>query len=203
MDDPGWVAGVTALARSLKLHVVRGPWWQAPTPSVLPDWYRTEFENKSGETAVYITKTPATAREVEAICARQGRITIAEESRLLGYPICCVEGHYARQIAMDELFGLLLQRVSGGDEEMMRRIAQDDVQMSIETEEEAALHQRVNGSSIVPFTSVMSCPACSAAADSPAQKLSQRFEELARSVGRGLLDDVQASQRAYNEEQAD
>ena len=139
-DDPDWVAGVEALALAMNLNVISGPKWYAqPEHEGLPDWYaETEVPGPAERPVLYICKSRPIAGEVRAVCT-SSKISIEQEARLLGYPTCCVRDHYRRSRMFHEGFALMLHRTSGGDEDEMRRIVREAVQMIAETEREKTL----------------------------------------------------------------
>lgn len=161
-DDPDWVAGVERLAREMRLQVVNGLEWDAePEHAGLPDWYSDVAPtDPSPRQVVYICKSQAVAREVRAVCD-MGKIAMEDEARLLGYPPCCVRDHYRRNRMFDEALMLMFQRISGGDEEEMKRIVREDVGVSPETEWEKSLLAEATVHRPAPFTSVNMCASCS------------------------------------------
>ena len=190
-DDPKWVAGVEALAREMKLHVMRGPQWHAePELAGLPDWY-SEIAGALPvpQEAVYICKLRTVASEVQAVCAT-GEISMDHEARLLGYPRCCVREHYRGNRKFDEAFTLMLRRVSGGDEEEMKRIVREDVGMSPETEKEMTLLAEATVQRPAPFTSVNMCVPCAGDPGSPAMRVSHQYEALAHAVSLELASEI-------------
>ncbi len=190
-DDPDWVAGVEALARGMNLNVISGPKWHAePEHEGLPDWYaETEVPGPAERPVLYICKSRSIAGEVRAVCT-SSKISIEQEARLLGYPPCCVRDHYRMSRMFHEGFALMLHRTSGGDEDEMRRIVREDVQMTPRTEREKALLGEATDLHPAIFTSVSMCPACAGDPDSPAMRMSRQYEALARAVEPGLVSEI-------------
>ena len=95
-EHEGWHAAVLELAASNGLYVVAGPYWEAGRESSdLPGWFVERVRKGIDEgRAHYVTKARAAADEIKAF-ADGGRPTIEQEARLLGFPVCCVEAHYA------------------------------------------------------------------------------------------------------------
>ncbi len=186
-DDPKWMAGVEAIAREMKLHVMRGAQWDAePENAGLPDWY-SEIAGALSvpQEVVYICKRRPVAGELEAVSAT-GEITMDQEAGLLGYPLCCVREHYQGQRKFGEAITLMLRRISGGDEEEMKRIVREDDGMSPETEEERTLLAVGAVRRWAPFTSVNMCVSCAGDPGSPAMRVSHQYEVLAHAVSPDL-----------------
>ena len=193
-DDPKWTAGVEALALGMKLHVMRGAAWDAePENDGFPDWY-SEIAGALSvpQEAVYICKRRPVARELEAVSAA-GEIAMDQEAGLLGYPLCCVREHYQGQRKFGEAITLMLRRISGGDEEEMKRIVREDDGMSPETEAERTLLDEATAHRPAPFTNVNMCVSCAGDPGGPAMRMSQQYKALARAVSPDLALEIATS----------
>jgi hypothetical protein len=193
-DDPSWISGVSAVGSATKLHVISGPKWDAePGDLGLPYWYaEVAPENKVKDKPVtYICKLRAVAETVRDICASR-QITMNEEARLLGYPLCCVQHHYIASRAMNSAFARMLQRYSKGDIDEMKRIVQNDIGMTPETPEELADARLATELHPAPFTSFNLCPSCVINPESSGRRTSATYAAFARAVDRTLADEIEA-----------
>jgi hypothetical protein len=193
-DDPAWIAGVLDIARSQNLHVVEGPFWDAGVGyEALPGWYRDHLRSAfSGRTAWYVCRSRAAAEEAAEICKGTASPTVEQEARLLGYPECCVEAHYARGLAYQKVWLSILARAAAGDEAEMRRLLADGASFDPETEEERCLLEAAMAIRPCRFTSINMCDSCASDDDSPARRLSKRYADLAAAVDRGLFTALSA-----------
>ncbi len=192
--DPQWIKGALRIAADLELHIVEGPYWDAvPAPRGLPEWYaehtRAAF---AGFRAHYVCKARATADEVRALC-RTGTPTVADEARLLGYPPCCVEAHYAHSRDYRIVWLSILDRAAGGDEAEMRRLLADGAPLTPATDDERVRLEAAMAVRTAPFTSVNMCAACAASTDGPARLMSKRYCDFARTLDHGLARDLAAA----------
>jgi hypothetical protein len=195
-DDPAWIKGVSALAREMSLHVVCGSEWEARHDACpdLPQWYIDFMEGRAIPREVfYIAKTRGLKEEVSACCSTR-TITIEQEARLLGYPVCCVRDHYRRSERMDHGFYLMLARGSKGDIDEMKRIVRKDVGMMPETPDEIAAIKDAEHMVPAPFTSFNMCNQCVVNPRSPAREISGRFERLAQDIDSSLANEIAVSQ---------
>jgi len=186
-----WIKGALQIAVDHKLHIVEGPYWDAvPKPADLPDWYiahtRAAFE---GFRAHYVCKARATADEVSELC-RTGTPSIAEEARLLGYPVCCVEAHYVRNRDYQMAWLSILEREAAGDEAEMRRLLSDGAPLAPANDDERSRLEAAIQVRTAPFTSVKMCEACASARDSAALRISRRYGEFARELDQGLAREL-------------
>lgn len=185
-DDPRWTAGVIDIARKVGLRVLTGPIWNAkPERHGLPAWFVAFSHEARGGDAVFICRDDEIAATVQA-ALDGGPVTVADEARLLGYPACCVEAAYYRDECLDHAYYEILKRASGGDEDRMRRLIDEDAQLAAETPEEDALLETAGDVVRAPFTSIHMCPACRRSENSPARKLSQQYRDLAYSIDRSF-----------------
>lgn len=188
-DDNRWTDGVLAIARAQDLRIVEGPYWDAGAAAV-PGWLAEHVRSAvAGRTAWYICRTRATADEVVAVCA-DGRPTVAQEARLLGYPECCVSAHYARMERYQVVLLDILRRKAGGDEREMRRLLAAGGSLVPETTAEQSALDAATTVAPCPFTSVNMCAACTRDPKSPARTLSRRYQALAKAVDRGLAAEL-------------
>jgi hypothetical protein len=192
--DPPWIRGVLQIAIDQGLYVVEGPYWDAGrNDSDLPDWFRDHGASAFGELrAHYICRARAMADEIEAICAAGGP-TLAQEARLLGYPDCCVAGHYARNLAYQRLWLEMLSEQCGGDEAEMRRKLADSTPLDPPSDD---MRQRLMAAMRVdpaPFTSINMCDSCRDGPDSPARRLSAQYRDLAGAIDPGLENELKTA----------
>ena len=139
-DEEGWHSAVLELAASNGLYVVAGPYWEPERPPTdLPDWFVERVRKGLDEgRAHYVTKARAAADEIKTLAAG-GRPTMEQEARLLGFPLCCVEAHYATAAAFENATFEILSRRAGGDETEMKRLAEGPEPVVPETDEERAM----------------------------------------------------------------
>lgn len=186
-NDPAWIDGVRDLARTQKLHVIEGPYWDAAAGTDgLPDWFvahvRAAF---AGRTAWYVCRSRAAAEEVREVC-ETGTPTVAQEARLLGFPVCCVAEHYARNVDYQRVWLDILRRKAAGDEAEMKRLLADGAALDPESVDERDRLEAAMAVTPCPFTSINMCAACAAGEDTPAKTLSRRYRELAAEIDQGL-----------------
>ena len=186
-----WIKGALQIAVDHKLHIVEGPYWDAaPKPADLPEWYvghtRAAFE---GFRAHYVCKARAIADEAAEMC-RTGTPTIADEARLLGYPACCVEAHYARNREYQIAWLSILEREAGGEEAEMRRLLGEGAPLVPANDDERSRLEAAMTVHAAPFTSVNMCKACAASSDSAARRMSRRYGEFARALDQGLAREL-------------
>ncbi len=182
-DHDGWRAAVLELAASNRLYVVPGPYWEAVRPSSdLPGWFVEAGRKGLDERrAHYIAKGRATADELKAL-AGGGRPDIAQEARLLGFPLCCVEAHYRAAAAFEGATYELLSRRAGGDEEEMKRLAEGPEPLRPESEEERVLLSTAVSVRPARYTSLNMCETCAADPGSPGVRLSATYGALAEAL---------------------
>ncbi len=155
-NDHAWVKGVARLSAEKGLHVVHGvQWFAVPPNSEIPPQIAA-IMTKEEEPAIYVCKGPGLAKELKDI-AESGRISIEQEARLLGYPICCVRDHYQRQSLFEKAFWQMLKRAGRGDEQEIKRLIREDVRIAPETDEERGLLDEGTRMSLAPFTSIHMC----------------------------------------------
>ncbi len=189
-DDTEWIAGAISVARKMGLWVEIGSMWTAkPTPSGLPDWFVDFTESARGGDAVFICCKRETADALNW-ALRRGRVTLAGEARLLGYPECCVTSQYRRDECLDRAYYMILERTANGDEARMRRLTDKDAQLYPNTPEEEDLLEKASQINVAPYTSIKMCESCLLDPHSPARRLSERYEQLAYFIDRPFADTV-------------
>ncbi len=178
-DEEGWHAAVLELAASNGLYVVAGPYWEAGrSSSDLPDWFTERMRKGLDEgRAHYVTKARAAADELKEL-AEGTRPTVEREARLLGFPLCCVEAHYAGAAAFEGAVFEMLSRRADGDEAGIRRLVEGDEPVRPETDEERALLSAAMSVNPARNTSLNMCEKCAADPDSPGAKLSATYGAL-------------------------
>lgn len=195
-DDTEWAAGAIAMATKTGLCVIEGPQWGAQHPDkTMPAWFRDHLDKQNPTQPVfYICRVKGTAEAVQATLDN-ATITIDEEARLLGYPVCCVKAHYERQAKFNKVFYELVKRTAGGDEAEMKRILEEDIEVAAETAEEEAAMKEAMEFEPAPYTSFHMCPACTADENSTGGKLSKRYEALASEIDKDLASQIAANQQ--------
>lgn len=191
---PGWVSGVAQLADDMGLHVVAGPKWTEPgVLDGLADWM-VELQRRDDTVdaqVFYVTRSAATAAEIQVINTLGAAPTSDQIAALLGYPLCCVKTNTTRENAGNRAFQMLAERYSGGDPAELKRLIAEDVQMTVSTAEEEALLKECHTLRPAPFTSVNMCDACAGAINSPAKRLAGIFRDLAQEVDARLAADIE------------
>ena len=124
-----------------------------------------------------MTKARATADELKEL-AEGARPTVEQEARLLGFPLCCVEAHYAGTIAFEGAVFEMLSRRVDGDEAGIRRLVEGSEPVRPDTDEERALLSGAMSVNPARNTSLNMCEKCAADPDSPGAKLSATYGEL-------------------------
>jgi len=118
-----WVEKVLSIAGDLGLRVIEGPFWDATTYGEFPEWYadhcRAELEPYR---AWYICNNETVAESVRNINDAAGRLSVAEEAQLLGYPECCVNAHYGRARRYHRGTLAILKRLGNGDDTKMQEL---------------------------------------------------------------------------------
>ncbi len=192
-EDPTWIKGIIALAKDAKLHVFSGPRWEAgPEQDGLSDVYADILAEPPAKTTpvTYISKLRNVASELASITSGCS-ITIKQEARLLGYPLCCVRDHYYRGRMMKDAMHQMLLRTSGGSIPEMQRLIRYDVEMTPTTPEEVAGIQAATRLIWAPFTSFCMCLSCASTSNSPARLISNQFETLARLIDARLVAEIE------------
>lgn len=187
-DDPEWIMGAIGVARKMGLRVRVGSMWRAkPIRADLPDWFAEFAEGARGGDAVFICTERETAEALNWALQR-GRVTIAGEAHLLGYPKCCVTAEYRRDEYLDRAYHMILERTANGDEAQIRRLIDEGAQLYPKTPEEEALLEKASQINVAPYTSINMCESCLLDPNSPARRLSERYEQLAYFIDRPFAD---------------
>ena len=147
------------LARELGYLVVDGPYWNtAPAGEEFPQWYVDHCRDEmAGFTAHYLSADDGVAAEVRRTFDAGGP-SVAMESRLLGYPECCVADHYRRATAF-------------------HRTALADPALG----EQAGLAAAM-AVTPCPFTSFNMCDPCCEDRSGPAATISLHYAHLAQEI---------------------
>ncbi|MBT5049357.1 MAG: hypothetical protein HOM58_12735 [Rhodospirillaceae bacterium] len=180
IDHPDWVAGMLTTARSLDLTIIEGPFWDATPLGGFPVWYADY--NRSLLTpfrAHYICAGHDIAQAVRSVCDAGGRVSMTEESRLLGYPECCVRGHYDRADRYHKATLSMLMRLGGRDQEFMRALLEGGAAMSPQTESEIANMESALDIHPARYGSWNMCTNCSQTDGGPSSTLSAQYYNLA------------------------
>ena len=189
LDDKGWIANVSDVAAEIGLHVVEGPLWDAmPWAATfrgtkLPDWYVERCRDElARHRAVYIWRTQAAGSAVQIVNAAGGKLSIADEARLLGFPECCVAAFYQRALRYHGATISMLGRYGGNNEKQMRALMDGEGNMAPSTEQEIADLQAAFAIQPAPFGSWNMCDSCIASDAGPSANLSMRYRDLATAV---------------------
>jgi len=189
-DDKAWISVVSRSASEMGVGWVEDAFWNPDdSRSNIPTWLRDLRRSTVPERAIYISGLRDVFREMREISDR-GRVTPDEESRLLGYPRCCVQDHHSRALIVEETFAQAVMRVAEGDEKEARRIVLNDVKVLL-NDEEGARMKWAEQLRPCPFTSVYMCDGCAASDRSPARSLSRQYAKLARDLDSKLFATLQ------------
>jgi hypothetical protein len=194
LDDKGWIANVSDIAATIGLHVAGGPLWDAmPWAATfrgtkLPDWYVDHCRDELAQhRAVYIWRTQAAGSAAQIVNASGGKLSIADEARLLGFPECCVAAFYQRALRYHGATISMLGRYGRNDEKQMRALMEGEGNMSPSTEQEIADLQAAFAIQPAPFGSWNMCDSCIASDAGPSANLSMRYRELAAAVDQEIV----------------
>jgi len=184
-DDRGdWPLGAAAVAYELDLGFQPDALWypaRDARQAGLPNWYVTAVAaRRASQNALYVWRDPALEARVRQACAR-GRVTVAEEAALLGYPECCVAQHHAQALALEDLSIAAIVRQVPDDDARHRLAAAGIVPLPHSPEEWREL-DALRAIAPEPATSINRCAACVADPDGPAGQLGRRYRELARAL---------------------
>jgi hypothetical protein len=179
-----WPVGAAAVAYELDLGFQPDARWYPARDDrhgSLPDWYVAAVAaRRASQNALYVWRDPALEDRVRQACAR-GRVTVAEEAALLGYPECCVAQHHAQALALEDLNIAAIVRQARDDEARHRLAAAGIVPLPRSPE----AWREVEATLAIapePDTSINRCAACVADPDGPAGRLGRRYRELARAL---------------------
>ena len=119
-----WVEPIKKLACGLNFFVIEGFYWDATPYDEFPNWYQEHCRNQLLPfRAWYICKEAELAAAIKNINNTGGRLTMAEEASLLGYPECCVRAHYERACRYHRGTLSILKRLGKGDQNQMQALA--------------------------------------------------------------------------------
>ena len=191
-DETIWIKGVLTIANELKLYIIEGPFWDADdkpvTDTTLPNWYidhtrRTFAEHK----AWYICRSRINADEVTNI-SKTKNITIAQESRLLNYPECCVRAHYDRATKYQQIWLEILRKKAGNNDTKAQNILTQENVIEPENQTDTKRLEAAMISFPVPYTSINACNSCiNGGPDTPANLISIAGRKLAAEIDPAFL----------------
>lgn len=128
---------ILKLALDLKLFVIEGCLWDATAYGQFPKWYTEYCRGQMSEfKAWYICREEQFAMSIEKIIDLGGILSMDEEARLLGYPVCCVNAHYNRAHRYHRGSLSILKRLAKGNEQVMQELAMGNAQLAPKTNEE-------------------------------------------------------------------
>ena len=198
VEAAGWPQAVGALAADEGLTAIEGPLWDAtPWQSrsggiALPEWYAEQCRSElAGHTAIAICRTKSIAADIESVKKARGRLSMAEEARLLGYPPCCVAAHYERALRYHRATLSMLRRLGGDDPVRMQELLAGGANMAPATDDEIADLDAAFAIDAAPFGSWNRCAPCAAADSTPSSALSARYRKLALAVAPDLANTLQ------------
>jgi hypothetical protein len=178
--DEDWTAALRAIAARAALPAIDAAAWDPEAADGdLPRWYiEATALRRARRPVLYIGCDDAAVRRVAALSAK-GRVGVAEEAALLGYPQCCVARHHARTIALERLAAELTERVAKGDAERMSRMIEAGAAPLPSAPADWQRYAEAAALAPAAGTSIAMCDACAADPDRPAQYLSRRYRALA------------------------
>ncbi|MBK19619.1 MAG: hypothetical protein CMM52_12365 [Rhodospirillaceae bacterium] len=132
-----WIEEVLNLARDLELEIIEGPFWDATPYGEFPNWYHEHCRAElKPYRAWYICQDAETVDAVQSVNSANGRLSIPKEAKLLGYPECCVNAHYARASHYHRGTLSILKRLTKGNEKQMQDLVRGGAHLAPETEKE-------------------------------------------------------------------
>ena len=165
-------------ARSLPA-IDEGAWDPEDAAGDLPRWYiEATAKRRARRPVLYVGCDEAAVRRVAALSAK-GRVGIAEEAALLGYPHCCVARHHAQAIALEQLTAELTARVAKGDVASRMRLVEAGASPLPSASADWERYEAATTIAPAASTSINMCAACAADPAGPAQNLSRRHQALA------------------------
>lgn len=180
VDHPDWVAGMLTLAHGLDLVVIEGPYWDATPFGGFPGWYGDHNRSLLAPfRAHYICKDRKIAAAAGSVCDAGGRLSMTEEARLLGYPECCVIGHYDRADRYHKATLSMVTRLAGREEGRMRALLEGGAAMSPQTEAEIANMEAAFDIRPARYGSWNMCANCGRSGGGPSTALSAQYYNLA------------------------
>jgi hypothetical protein len=175
-----WIDTALALAARSGLYAMAAaPWDAEDSAAMLPEWYvHAAARRRAAHPVLYLCRDTGTRADVAALSAA-GRVAVADEAALLGYPRCCVAQHHAQALGLERLLAETIERQAQGDPVRAARLTEAGVAPLPSSREGWARHASLSAIAPSRFTSVNMCRACAADRDSPARRLSRRYEQLA------------------------
>ncbi len=199
LDHPDWITGVRATAKTLGLHAVDGPLWDAMPWGAnfrgtrLPDWYVEHCHAELAQhRAVYMYRTKAAGSAVRIVNDSGGRLSIADEARLLGFPECCVAAFYQRALRYHGATLSMIGRYGADNAAQMSALLDGDTEMEPSTDREIADLQAAFAIQPAPFGSWNMCDSCVASEAGPSASLSMRYRDLAAIASPELVTTLSA-----------
>lgn len=180
VDQPGWITGMLTLAHAHDLTVIEGPFWDGTPFGGYPVWY-ADYNRSLLEPfrAHYICRDPEIAMAAQSVCDAGGRVAMTEEARLLGYPECCVIGHYDRADRYHKATLSMLARLGGRDQEFMRAMLEGGAALSPQTDSEIANMEAALDIAPARNGSWNMCDNCSRTGGGASAALSAQYYNLA------------------------
>lgn len=179
LAPPHWIEHVVKIATDLELYVEEGPFWDATAYGEFPKWYadhcRAELQPYR---AWYICSDPAIANAVKKINDANGRLSMTEEARLLGYPECCVGAHYERAERYHRGSLAILKRLAKGDETRMRDLFFGGAHLAPVTQQEINDFDEAFEIHEPAFGSWNMCRACKNETNRTSKELAQQYSEV-------------------------
>jgi hypothetical protein len=176
LAPPDWIEQVLSIAGNLGLRVIEGPFWDATAYDEFPEWYadhcRAELDPYC---AWYICNDEIVATSVQNINDAAGRLSMAEEAELLGYPECCVNSHYERAKRYHRGTLEILKRHANGDDIKMQELFVGGAQLAPVTQQEIDDFDAAFDIHEPQLGSWNMCPACAHGANSVSETLSRQY----------------------------
>ena len=193
IDGPGWQEAIGTLAADEGLTAIQGPLWDAtPWQSsiggiISPEWYADLCRSELADvTAIAICRTKAVAADIETVNNSDGRLSMAEEARLMGYPPCCVAAHYQRALHYHRATLSMLRRLGDDDPDKMQALLAGGAHRTPVTDDEIADLDAAFSIDPAPFGSWNRCAHCTSMEGAPSSTQSARYRKLALAVAPGL-----------------
>jgi hypothetical protein len=178
--DEDWIAAVRAIAARAALPAGDAAAWDPEAADgALPRWYiEATALRRARRPVLYIGCDDAAMGRV-AVLSAKGRVGIAEEAALLGYPPCCVAQHHSQALALERLAAELTERLAKGDAGRMARMIEAGAAPLPSAPADWKRYAAASAMAPAAGTSIAMCAACAADLTSPAQALSRRYQALA------------------------
>jgi hypothetical protein len=147
------------------------PWLPAAPDDLLPRWYLDAVATRRARRRILAAARENGPLARAAELSRQGRVSVADEAEILGYPACCVAWHHRAALAHERAVADAVARANHDEAARVRLVAAGAVPF-------------VPAQEIAPsrWTSVNLCGACVADAASPARDLERRYAALAEEI---------------------